>query len=66
MSLKLGNTTINKLYLGSTEINKVYLGSDLVYTGIQLPLANLVTYFKLNGNTNDATGTVTPSSNGIT
>lgn len=33
--------------------------------GVILPLANLVTYFKLNGNTNDATGTVTPSSVGI-
>ncbi len=31
MSLKLGNTDINKIYLGSTEIKKIYLGSTVVY-----------------------------------
>ena len=31
MSLKLGNTDINKLHLGATEIKKAYLGSTLVF-----------------------------------
>ncbi len=31
MTIKLGNTTINKIYLGSTEIKKIYLGSTLIY-----------------------------------
>ena len=31
MSLKLGNTDINKLYLGNTEIQKAYLGNNLVF-----------------------------------
>ena len=31
MSLKLGNTSINKLFLGSTEIKKAYLGSTLIF-----------------------------------
>ena len=30
MSLKLGNTAVNKLYLGATQINKSYLGATLV------------------------------------
>lgn len=29
--IKLGSTTINKIYLGTTEIKKVYLGSTVVY-----------------------------------
>lgn len=41
MSIRLGNTEINKLYLGNTEISKAYLGSTLVFdntspTGTQL------------------------------
>ena len=31
MAIKLGNTSINKMYLGSTEIEKAYLGSDIVF-----------------------------------
>ncbi|WP_299519814.1 hypothetical protein [Winogradskyella sp.] len=31
MSVRLGNTAINKLYLGDTAINKVYLGNNLIY-----------------------------------
>jgi len=31
MSIKLGNTSINKVYLGGSEANKLYLGSTLVY-----------------------------------
>lgn len=56
MTIKLGNTSISKLYLGGTEIKKAYLGSDLIFlssqlvvvfetTGInetiQLPISNL-------------------------
>jgi hypothetical protein len=29
--LRLGGTTINRLYLGSTQINKVYLGTAIVF-----------------------------------
>lgn len=31
MSIKLGNTGINKLFLGSTEVTKAYLGDTLVF-----------------------------------
>lgn len=31
-SIKLGSTSINKMYLGSTEIKKVYLGSTLIWS----------------------------------
>jgi len=31
MSIKLGNTAINKIYLGGSEAKKLYLGSTLVY-----------------------------------
>lgn len=31
MSIKLGNTDINKIYLGATEIKKAYLGNTLIY-----------------------------------
>lgn len=30
-SIKLGSTSINKMYLGSTEVKKVYLGSTLIW-----------------------------------
>lgn len=36
MSIKLGNTDINKVYLGSTEVTKVYLGNTIVYDGNSL------------------------------
>ena len=31
-SIKLGSTSINKMYLGSTEIKKVYAGSTLIWS----------------------------------
>ena len=31
MSIKIGNTDINKIYLGNIEIKKAYLGSDVIY-----------------------------------
>jgi len=31
MSIKLGNTSINKIYLGNVEIKKEYLGEKVVY-----------------------------------
>jgi hypothetical protein len=49
--LKLGNTTINKIYLGSTEAKKIYLGSTLVHDttggGAFAPsdLANLIAWY---------------------
>ena len=38
MSIKLGNTGINKLYLGSGEIKKAYLGNDIVFDNSVIPL----------------------------
>lgn len=38
MSLKLGNTSINKLYLGSGEVKKAYLGNDIVFDNSVIPL----------------------------
>jgi len=43
MSIKLGNTEINKVYLGGTEIKKAYLGGTLVYENqvhLELPFTN--------------------------
>lgn len=57
MSLKLWNTEINGLFLGNTEINKAYLGSTLIYDNTTLPhelLNDLVSYYKLDWNANDA------------
>ena len=31
MSIKIGNTDINKIYLGNTEIKKAYLGNTVIY-----------------------------------
>jgi len=33
LSIKLGNTAINKLYLGDTQVNRAYLGDTLVFGG---------------------------------
>lgn len=33
MSIKIGDTTIEKLYLGSTEIEKIYQGDTAIYEG---------------------------------
>lgn len=59
--LNLGNGNINKLYLGSTEINKAYLGSELVYGASIIPVDNITSYWKFNGNSNDSVG----SNNGV-
>ena len=46
MSIKLGNTDINKIYLGNTEITKAYLGTIEIFGGnVTPPSSNLV----LNG-----------------
>lgn len=31
MSIRLGSTTLNKIYLGNLAVNKVYLGSSLIF-----------------------------------
>lgn len=53
MSIKLWNTTINKMYLWSTEIKKAYLWSTLIYDKTATPnwlLSNLVSYYKMDTN----------------
>lgn len=48
MSIKKGNTDINKLYFGSTEINKLYLGNTVIFD--RLPaLGNLYPYSNAAG-----------------
>jgi len=37
MSIKLGNTDINKVYLGNTEITKAYLGTTEIFGGNVTP-----------------------------
>lgn len=61
MTIKLGNTTINKIYLGSTEIKKVYLGSTLIYNKtatLWTPASEASQTFALWFDAND-TGTIT-------
>lgn len=44
MSIKLGNTNINKVYLGNTEIKKAYLGNTLILDNAVVTSSNLYTY----------------------
>lgn len=56
MSLKLGNTDINKLYLGGQDIGKAYLGSTLVYEeggGAVVP-DGLFAYYRLEDDISDS------------
>ena len=39
MALKLGTTSLNKLYLGSTQINKAYLGAGVLFSSAFDPLS---------------------------
>ena len=39
MALKLGTTSLNKLYLGSTEIKTAYLGADVLFSSGFNPLS---------------------------
>lgn len=52
MSIKIGNTDINKIYLGNIEIKKVYLGSDVIYESEPVDLV----YFEFTVDTRN-TGT---------
>lgn len=36
--IKLGNTTVNKMYLGSTEVKAAYLGSIQVWDSSSIPV----------------------------
>ena len=58
MAIKLGNTSINKLYLGSTEIKKAYLGSTLIFdnTAESIPTGNLIRYYRFNNDVTDEVG----------
>jgi len=64
MSIKLGSTSISKLYLGSTEIQKAFLGSTEVFTvngGAWTP-AKLSTELWLDASDS---GTITESSGAV-
>ena len=39
MALKLGTTSLNKIYLGSTQINKAYLGAGVLFSSAFDPLS---------------------------
>jgi|GEM_PF-3314545 len=65
MSLKLGNTNINKIYLGSNEISKAYLGSDMVYGDPSPYLTDLIAYYRLNETSGTDVFDVTGNYNGV-
>lgn len=46
MAIKLGSTSINKVYLGATEIKKAYLGSVLIIDNATpaAPAGSILTY----------------------
>lgn len=37
MSLKLGNTSIEKAYIGSTEIKRIFLGNSMIFENVDNP-----------------------------
>ena len=58
MSLKLGNTAINKLYLGATQINKLYLGSGVVFTTAIVSQTDPVFHYELDTTITDSAGSL--------
>jgi len=51
MSIKIGNTGIERLYIGSTRINKSYVGTTQVFGEVVVAPTNLI----LNGTFEDTT-----------
>lgn len=65
MSLKLGNTAINKIYLGSTEINKAYLGGTMIFGSPSEYLDDLAAYYRLNETSGTTVNDVTGNYDGV-
>lgn len=62
MSIKLGNTDVNKMYLGNTDVNKMYLGDNVIFENILNPRPSLLNSYNQESNTLDVTVTATPTS----